>query len=361
MSRALVLTGMHRSGTSLVAGLLNRAGVSLGNTFIPPKANDNPRGFFEDAEFVEFHQALLHARRQGILVTREVVVQPDAAETERARVLVAARARQALWGWKDPRTSLVINFWHALLPDAGYVFVYRHPFDVTLSLARREQVVGFDWYAGLEAWYTYNRALLEFARQNPARVLLCSSYAIVEHIELFNKALAEKLGLTLSLTAAMRDEMFSHDLLRRPAHTRATETILHLVHPEAMQLYDDLQTSADLAHQETFTDTSDAQDALLYYAQSLPAPLMPGQHRALAHMLAAVTQPDLYERFSRGQLQQTMQLDAQRYAWEQTAHTREIALREQTDWALPRLKYLETLERSPAVRVLVRLGILPHG
>ena len=359
--QAMVITGMHRSGTSLVASLFNKAGVQLGSTLIAPRENDNPRGFFEDAEFVEFHQALLHARGQEILVARDFILQPDASETARARALISARANQPLWGWKDPRTCLVLDFWDALLSDARYVLVYRHPFDVTLSLARREQVVGFDLYAGLEAWYAYNRALLQFARAHPARVVLCSSYAIVEHIEIFNDALEKKLNLRLSLDAALRDEIFSDELLRRPAHTRATENILRLIHPEAMQLYDELQTRADLPCQEILADASDAQNALLQFAQTLvPAPA-PGQCRALAHMLVAVTQPDLYERISRAHIQQTIKLDVQRRAWQETARAREIALREQSDWALPRLKYLETLEANRAVRALVRLGILPRG
>lgn len=358
MTRVLILTGMHRSGTSLVASLFQRAGISLGKEWVAPKANDNPRGFFEDAEFVEFHEALLHARGQDILVTRDFLLQPDAAETERARSIIAARADQNLWGWKDPRTSLALEFWHALLPDARFVLVYRHPLDVMLSLARRLQLVGFDFYAALEAWYAYNRALLQFAQPHPSQVLLCNSYAVIAQIETFASALAETFDFTPALDAAQRDEIFSSELLRRPAHTTATENILRQIHPEAMQLYDALQSHATLSYRETLQDATAEQNALAQFIQQLPSPLDAGQQRALAHMLAAVMDPELYERFSRAHAQQTVQLDAQRRAWENTARERETILRAQTEWATPRLQELEALESNRIVRALRRLGML---
>ena len=49
-SVALVVTGMHRSGTSMVAAYLQQAGVSIGRNLIGP-APGNPRGHFEDRDF----------------------------------------------------------------------------------------------------------------------------------------------------------------------------------------------------------------------------------------------------------------------------------------------------------------------
>ena len=55
MGQALIISGMHRSGTSLIAGMLAQAGVDLGDRLVPA-ARDNPLGFFEDADFVAFHE-----------------------------------------------------------------------------------------------------------------------------------------------------------------------------------------------------------------------------------------------------------------------------------------------------------------
>lgn len=361
MTRVLVITGMHRSGTSLVASLFNRAGVHLGAQLLAPQAGNNPLGFFEDIEFIRFHENALHARGQEILVPRDFVFHATDAETRHARELVAARAQYPLWGWKDPRTSLCLDFWNALLDDARFLLVYRHPLDVILSLARRSQVVGFDFYAGLEAWYAYNRALYDFAQRHPDSTLLCHSYALVEQIETFNAALAQKLDVRLNLDAALRDEIFQAELLRRPSHTRVSQTLLQHIHPDAMQLYDALQAHAALKHADTFGQDSAEQNALAQFVAQLPAPLHPAQQRAILEMLVALTDAALYERFAREHVEKTTALELERRAWERTALERETLLREQTAWAAPRVRYLETLERKRLVRALTRLGILPRG
>lgn len=51
----IVVAGMHRSGTSMMAGLLARLGVQMGQTLIEPDPH-NPLGYFEDADIVGFHQ-----------------------------------------------------------------------------------------------------------------------------------------------------------------------------------------------------------------------------------------------------------------------------------------------------------------
>ena len=58
--RALLVLGMHRSGTSAVAGALRLAGVDLGADLMAPAA-DNPKGFFEHAGVVAIHDRLLQA------------------------------------------------------------------------------------------------------------------------------------------------------------------------------------------------------------------------------------------------------------------------------------------------------------
>ena len=50
---ALLVLGMHRSGTSALTRVLNLLGVALGDDLMPP-GPDNPLGFWE-------HQALAHA------------------------------------------------------------------------------------------------------------------------------------------------------------------------------------------------------------------------------------------------------------------------------------------------------------
>src|ERR1700722_3730092 len=56
--RALLLLGMHRSGTSATARVVNLLGADLGDNLVTP-GSDNPDGFWEHAEAVRINDALL--------------------------------------------------------------------------------------------------------------------------------------------------------------------------------------------------------------------------------------------------------------------------------------------------------------
>ena len=55
---AVIVLGMHRSGTSALAGTLQRLGLDLGDGLMPANA-ENERGFFEHLEIVDIHDRLL--------------------------------------------------------------------------------------------------------------------------------------------------------------------------------------------------------------------------------------------------------------------------------------------------------------
>ena len=78
---AIIITGMHRSGTSLTASLLQSAGVKIGDRLMG-KGTGNSQGHFEDLDFVEFHQQVLES--QGLNI---------AGWTEDNCILVPARYR----------------------------------------------------------------------------------------------------------------------------------------------------------------------------------------------------------------------------------------------------------------------------
>ena len=125
MGQSLIITGMHRSGTSLTASLLQSSGVNIGDRLMGRDTGNN-KGHFEDLDFVNFHQQVLESQdinpagwteQQQIKVPRQYLAA--------AKSLLAARQDLPLWGWKDPRTTLFLDFWSDLLPDAKYILLYR--------------------------------------------------------------------------------------------------------------------------------------------------------------------------------------------------------------------------------------------
>jgi hypothetical protein len=243
MPATLVITGMHRSGTSLLASAAQRAGVDIGSE-LNPATRGNPRGHFEDVGFLRFHERFMKHRDLPVF-TPSLDWAPRATpeeETE-ARELVAGRAGKPLWGFKDPRTSLFLDFWEPLLPAPFYLFVFRHPVEVVLSLLRRglDPDVNRDPWNAVQAWISYNSRLLGFRLAHPDRCLLWPLSGVAGDLEAVLSALGERLGIRLCTTGL--HELFQVRELR--LGLARADLDWPAVVPEALDLHQRLLAAAD--------------------------------------------------------------------------------------------------------------------
>ena len=173
--RGVLVLGMHRSGTSAVAGLLDLLGLA---TCVPDDLITgmawNPRGHWESRSLSRLNEHLLAQMGRawwypppaddGNVVDR-ITVPP----AEAAAAFDAVHPTEP-WVWKDPRTCLTLPYWRrALDRPLAAVIVFRHPVDVATSLEYRNSLpLPF----GVALWERYNRLLLEHAGGMP--VLLTS-------------------------------------------------------------------------------------------------------------------------------------------------------------------------------------------
>ena len=157
--RVVCVIGMHRSGTSVVARMLNLLGVSLGpeDELLEP-APRNPAGFWENSRVVELNDELLDALG-GNATTPPVLADgwEDAPELdalrERAGALVATFSDGGgLIAWKDPRLSLTLPFWRTVAPVTHIVHCLRDPVEAAPSLARWHPI---DLGRAGELWLRY--------------------------------------------------------------------------------------------------------------------------------------------------------------------------------------------------------------
>jgi hypothetical protein len=149
---------MHRSGTSCLTGLLEQAGVYLG-----PVSRANPsnlKGNHENPAIMNLHEEVLRVNGGRWDAPPAAVVWPESLKTVRDEIVRGYRGAP-LWGFKDPRTLLVLEGWLEALPDLRFVGIVRHPALVAESLSRR------NWFTreqGLGLWLSYNRRLLSIHR-----------------------------------------------------------------------------------------------------------------------------------------------------------------------------------------------------
>ena len=143
---ALVVVGMHRSGTSAMARILSLAGGSLPEQVIRP-GPDNPLGFWEPAEMVALNDAILASvgsRWDDVFGHRvgPAVWDRRAEHMQSARAFIASNYEgDEAAILKDPRASLMTRFWDEALRKEGrspvYIIMVRHPLEVAASVAAR--------------------------------------------------------------------------------------------------------------------------------------------------------------------------------------------------------------------------------
>jgi hypothetical protein len=190
VSRPLIVLGMHRSGTSVVAQLIHAFGAYAGepNELNPPDMF-NPTGYWEHIGAVQLDTDILAALGANWIDIVEADVSRLAAEQRARFVERATRIVQTLEGrgpllLKDPRMSLVFPIWRDALEHPICVIVWRDPMAVARSLATRDKR---PLLVSIAAWEHHNRTLLRDTTGLPR--LLVS----------YDELLADPVGVTRAL------------------------------------------------------------------------------------------------------------------------------------------------------------------
>lgn len=172
--QAIIVLGMHRSGTSAVTGALQRLGVELGARLVPAQAGVNERGFWEHDAVVGVHDKML-----GAIEYSWDDVRPLPTDWWRDARVIPFRARlnaildedfagAALWGLKDPRMCRLMGLWHELLAERGcrplFVHMFREAAEVVASLQRRD---GLTTAKAAYLWLDHNLAAERASRGYP--------------------------------------------------------------------------------------------------------------------------------------------------------------------------------------------------
>jgi len=158
---ALLVLGMHRSGTSCVARVVNLLGHALGADVRPP-APDNPTGFWEHLSSSELNEEIFVR-----LGRTWQSVEPLALDGWKGAELVELRQHlletlrtgfsgEASIAVKDPRLSLLVPLWVDVLAELDYeprfLLVLREASEVAASLAQRD---GIDRFSSELLWLRY--------------------------------------------------------------------------------------------------------------------------------------------------------------------------------------------------------------
>lgn len=231
MSEPVLILGMHRSGTSALAGSLERAGLHLGP--VNQRAAFNKRGNREHEAIRKIHDAVLaHHGFAWDAPPRACVSWPE-AHIENLQELTSSLETEENWGVKDPRTVWCLEGWRRLFKPR-FVISYRHPSAVTKSLQNRAKAWGLRMSdeKAHALWTAYNSAILRETRETNCEIIRFDVPADEYLISL--RRVADTLGLDCEKVT----EFFSDDL--RNVEPPVDEEVPHISRP----VWDELQMRA---------------------------------------------------------------------------------------------------------------------
>lgn len=176
----LIVTGAGRSGTSAVARVLHESGVCMGRE-MAAASEANPEGFYEDLDVVALNERILSdcgmsdPWRPERWASRAQVLDAGAAYRDE----MAALAREAIDGWKDPRFAIMLEAWLPALPSRPKVIVcLRSPQAYADSVTR---IYGLVKPArAMREWARHYRRLLAVIRRYKLAATCVEYDALVE-------------------------------------------------------------------------------------------------------------------------------------------------------------------------------------
>jgi hypothetical protein len=227
----IVVTGMHRSGTSFVAGVLHELGMDLGDHTEMYATDDwNAAGYFENVEvlmlndrivlgdrlYVERYRTsapadrpwwarlLMSMARARYLLLRSTTGVQRRAERKRLEIAGLGERYQDIVV-KDPRFSLTLNAWRRHATVDRVMYCYRHPVEIAKSLRRRDRL---PLRMGLRLWAFHVEAFLAGAEGLPV--------TFVDYNRFFDaSSCGEELARCFAFAGRPFDEDAAESLLAR--------------------------------------------------------------------------------------------------------------------------------------------------
>ncbi len=158
--KTIIVLGMHRSATSLIAKTLDTE-IDMG-VKLPNLNEHNPKGHYENYSFVNLNDQILKVAGgswDNPPPEENILALSENHELTSAIQLGIKMYQKEIWGWKDPRTTLTIELYMPYLVNPHFICCFRSPVEVAKSLSKRHN---WDMEKCLRLCFEYNRRLNKF-------------------------------------------------------------------------------------------------------------------------------------------------------------------------------------------------------
>lgn len=242
---AFCILGMHRSGTSALAGVLKHFGADVPARMMKP-TEDNPAGYFESTPVMQLNERILASAGTSWDDWSRIPEgwfkgpRASALKVEARAVLEAEFGASPLFVLKDPRICRLWPFWRDVLTDMGVtplpIIMLRRAEEVAQSIARRDKLPPT---VGRLVWLRHQVDAEEYTRGS-ARMVTSYDQLLGNWRTMLNEVEAMS-GFALprrSLTTEAEVEAFLKPELRRFSEaTDAAEDGASAMYGEAYDLF----------------------------------------------------------------------------------------------------------------------------
>ncbi len=218
----VLILGMHRSGTSCLAGSLQDAGLHLGK--VNTQAGFNQKGNRENHGAMLLHEKVLE--RIGCAWNNPPSFDPiwTDGEIQALTVILKSFPKNCLWGLKDPRALFMMNGWMPLTRPL-FIGTFRSPSEVAASLMHRAKIwkQPMSQRRAFKLWEVYNSRLLAFYNAQPFDIIRYDVDADTYHKNLISAG--EKLGLEVPSSPKFRVSALHNQRLNNASIPAALQSL----------------------------------------------------------------------------------------------------------------------------------------
>lgn len=239
----VVILGMHRSGTSLLAGLIEQLGLNTGGSLLPAVAHENSKGYFENVDVYKQNVRLLGGQNASHNYNTynfsNTLASIDSRHGKSA-VSFFNNVSSTPWMLKEPRLCITLPVWLRYFDTKPAVlFTYRDPVEVLYSFQSRKNQTWVTPNRIFRLWYVYNRRAIE------------SSHGLCRVVTSYQRIMKEPVQELNSIYKSLQ-ERCQLPKLKSPNTTEVLSFVdHHLKHHTVSRDFNDCkapaQTSDDLA------------------------------------------------------------------------------------------------------------------
>jgi len=124
-------------------------------------------------------------------------IEPDVEWSDHALNIFEANQGHQFWGWYDPDSIYLLDFWKEINSELFFLLVYSDPSEDFCRNMMMSQGADYKEKEFLDNWFNYNRQLLRFYNRNMDRAVLVNSHACLTNTEVLLQKIIERTGIEL--------------------------------------------------------------------------------------------------------------------------------------------------------------------